>query len=503
MSPIDPATITPGRRALITFTIMLATIVYAVDTTIAVVALPHMQGSMSATTDQIAWVLTSYIVASAIMTPPTGFLAARLGRRRLFATMVGGFTLTSMLCGAATSLEQIVLFRILQGAFGAGLIPLSQAVLLDINPRERHGQAIAMWGLGVMVGPIIGPTLGGYLTEYFSWRWVFYVNLPVGALALAGILAFVPETDRIRRRFDWFGFALLSLAIGSLQMMLDRGESQDWFSSPEIVLEAVMAGLCLYLFLVHMFTADEPFIEPALFRDRNFAAGLVFMTVIGMVLFSSLTLLPTFLQNVLGYPVLDAGFILAPRGFGTGLAMFLVGRLLARFDARWFIFIGLALTAASLWEMSQFTVDVTMQRFILVSIAQGFGLGFVFVPLSTIAFSTMDPRLRSEGTAMFSLLRNIGSSIGISLVVSLLAQNMQRAHAGLAGIMSPFRDTMNAPFLPQTWNWHLPTGVMALNGEIAKQAVMVAYLNDFLMLVVLSLIPMVLLPLMRGTRASA
>ena len=243
----------PVNRTLITVSVMLATIMQALDTTIANVALPHMQGSLSATQDQIAWVLTSYIVAAAIMTPPTGWLAARFGRKRLFLVAVTGFTLVSMLCGAATSLEQLVLFRLLQGAFGAALVPLSQAVLLDSYPRERHGRAMAMWGVGVMVGPILGPTLGGWLTEYYSWRWVFYINLPFGILALLGLLAFVPETERDRSRpFDFFGFALLSLAIGALQLMLDRGETKDWFASTEIIAEAVVAGLCLYLFLVHM-----------------------------------------------------------------------------------------------------------------------------------------------------------------------------------------------------------------------------------------------------------
>jgi EmrB/QacA subfamily drug resistance transporter len=347
-------------RGLITISIMLATVMQALDTTIANVALPHMQGSFSASQDQIAWVLTSYIVAAAIMTPPTGVLAARLGRKRLFLWAVGGFTLSSMLCGAATSLDELIVFRLLQGVFGAGLVPLSQAVLLDTYPRERHGSAMAMWGVGVMVGPILGPTLGGWLTEYYNWRWVFYINVPFGALALLGILTFVPETARDRSRpFDFFGFALLSLAIGALQLMLDRGELKDWFGSAEILSYAAIAGVGLYMFVLHMFTAERPFLDPALFRDRNLVTGLFFIFLVSIVLLATLALLPPFLQDLMGYPVLTTGLVLAPRGIGTMIAMMLVGRLIGRVDARAFIVLGLLLTAQSLWAMAGFTTAIS------------------------------------------------------------------------------------------------------------------------------------------------
>lgn len=483
-------------RGLITISIMLATIMQALDTTIANVALPHMQGAMSATQDQISWVLTSYIVAAAIMTPPTGVLAARLGRKRLFAIMVTGFTISSMLCGAATSLTEMVIFRLLQGVFGAGLVPLSQAVLLDTYPTEKHGSAMAIWGMGVMVGPILGPTLGGYLTEYYNWRWVFYINLPFGILALTGILAFVPETtiDKFRR-FDYFGFALLSLAIGALQLMLDRGESQDWFSSPEIVIECVLAGLFFYMFLVQMFTAARPFIDPGLFKDRNFAVGLVLIFMVGVVLLATMALLPPFLQKLMDFPVLTTGYVIAPRGIGTMIAMVFVGRLIGRTDIRLLILIGIGLTAFSLWEMSGFTTEVAVSTIIWTGVIQGLGLGFIFVPLSTHAFSTLAPHFRNEGTAMFSLMRNIGSSIGISIVFTLLAHNTQVNHAGIAELMTPFRDAMQQPWLPQLWNWHIPSGVIALNGEVTRQAATIAYLNDFtfMMWVMLLSAPMVFL----------
>ena len=335
-----------GHRGAITLCVMLATIMQALDTTIANVALPYMQGALSATQDQINWVLTSYITAAAIMTPVTGFLAARYGRKKLFLAAVVGFTVASVLCGMAQSLPQMVLFRLLQGVFGAPLVPLSQSVLLDSHPKEKHGSAMALWGVGVMVGPILGPTLGGWLTEYYNWRWVFYINLPVGVLTFLGLSAFLAETPVAKGlRLDVFGFAMLSIAIGALQMFLDRGEQLDWFSSREILVEASLCGLAFYLFLAHMFTSEEPFIAPGLFADRNFAVGVMFIFVVGVILLATLALLTPYLQNLKGFPVLDAGILLAPRGIGTMVAMMIVGRLINRFDPRLMVVAGLALTA--------------------------------------------------------------------------------------------------------------------------------------------------------------
>src|SRR5580704_206484 len=297
-----------GNRAAITVCVILATLMQALDTTIANVALPYMQGSVSASQDEIDWVLTSYIVAAAIMTPTTGFLAGRFGLKRLFLVSVGGFTVASMLCGMAQSVTQIALFRVLQGAFGAALVPLSQTVLLNTYPRERQGFAMALFGMGVMVGPVLGPVLGGWLTENYSWRWVFYINLPIGLVALLGMVVFLPDTPRDdKQKLDWFGFGTLSLAIGALQVMLDRGEQKDWFGSGEIWIEAIVAAGAFYLFLVHTFTADKPFVRPALFRDRNFAAGVLFVSVVGLTYYSSMALQPPYLQTLMGYPVVTAG----------------------------------------------------------------------------------------------------------------------------------------------------------------------------------------------------
>lgn len=487
------------RRGLVTVAVMLATIMQALDITIANVSLPHMQGTMGATQDQISWVLTSYIVAAAIFMPLTGFLAARLGRKRVFMGSVAGFTVASMLCGAAQTLPEIVLFRLLQGVFGASLVPLSQAVLLDTYPVERHGSAMAMWGVGVMVGPILGPTLGGWLTEYYSWRWVFYINLPFGLLAWFGIAAFVRETAiDARRRFDLLGFALLSLALGTLQMMLDRGELLDWFASREVVIEAFVAALAFYLFLAHMFTHEHPFIEPGIFRDRNFSVGLAFIFVVGVILLTTMALLPPFLQGLMGYPVLDVGFLLAPRGIGTMVAMFTVGRLSGKVDVRWQILAGLVLTSLSLWEMTRFTTDITAGEVVRTGLTQGLGLGFIFVPLTTITFATLAPRYRNEGAALFSLMRNMGSSIGIAIVMTYLAQRTQGNHAVFAEYVNPFHYPLREAVASGAWDLATPQGLAMANAEVTRQAATLAFLQDFRLMMWVTLAAVPLLLLLRG-----
>lgn len=485
-----------ARRGLVTLSVMLATVMQAVDTTIANVALPHMQGRLGATQDQISWVLTSYIVATAICTPLVGFCSARWGRKNIFLWSVAGFTVASMLCGAAQSLEQIVLFRLLQGVFGASLVPLSQAVLLDTYPRERHGAAMALWGVGVMVGPILGPSLGGLLTEFYDWRWVFYINLPVGLLAWFGLAACVPETPiDTGRRFDWLGFTLLSLSLGALQMMLDRGESLDWFASREIVVEAALAALAFYLFVAHMFTAEHPFIEPGLFRDRNFSVGLLFIFIIGVMLLATMALMPPFMQHLMGYPVLDVGLLLVPRGVGTMVAMLLVGRLAGRVDVRGLLLLGLLLTALSLWEMARFTTEAPAWALVHTGFTQGLGLGFIFVPLSTVTFASLAPRYRNEGTALFSLARNIGSSIGISVVITVLAQRTQVNHAAYAEFITPFSLGLARAVEAGGLDLSTPQGLSTLDAQVTRQALTLAYLQDFrlMMWVTLAAMPLILL----------
>lgn len=480
-------------RGLIAISIMLATIMQVLDTTIANVALPHMQGNLSATQDQITWVLTSYIVASAIMTLPTGWLAGRYGNRRVFLVSTAGFTVTSALCGMATSIEAMVLFRILQGCFGAALVPLAQATLLDINPREKHGSAMALWGVGVMIGPILGPTLGGYLTEYYSWRWVFLINLPLGIITFAGLFFFMPDSKRSDRPFDAFGFFTLMLLIGSLQLILDRGETVEWFDSREILFYCAIVASALWMYGVHAKMSKNPFLSPALFRDRNLVTSLVFIFFVGIILLATMALLPPYMQNLMGYPVLDVGTLMAPRGMGTMVAMMIVGRLANRVDPRVLILTGLSLTAFSLYEMSLFSTYVPPRLIIGTGVVQGFGLGFIFVPLSTVAYATLEPQYRAEAAGFFSLIRNMGSSIGISMVMTVLSRNIQINHAYLSEFITPFSTRVSLNQVPGALEQQAGSVLQMLDAEVSRQAATIAYVNDFrlMMWIVIAAAPLV------------
>ncbi|HEX3952718.1 MAG TPA: DHA2 family efflux MFS transporter permease subunit [Stellaceae bacterium] len=486
------------NRLAVTASIMLATFMQGVDTTIANVALPHMQGGLSASQDQIAWVVTSYIVAAAIMTPLTGWLAGRFGIKYVFLISVIGFTITSAMCGAATSLAQLVIYRLLQGICGAALVPLSQSVLLQINPPERHAKAMAVWGMGVILGPIIGPALGGWLTDSYNWRWVFYINLPAGLLAGTGIAIFIHETRHgHRERFDLFGFMTLSLAIGALQMMLDRGELKDWFGSIEIWVEAIIASLGFYLFIVHTATAtDRSFLNRELLKDPNCVCGTLLMFLIGIPLYGTMTLLPTMLQDLMNYPVVTTGLVTAPRGVGTMAAMFLVTRLIGRVDIRLVILSGLLITAVAMWQMTQFSLYMGMGPIVISGLLQGFGLGFVFTPLSTITFSTLPRNILTQGTAIFSLMRNVGGSIGISAVVALLAENTQVVHSRLVENLRP-DNPLIGPYLGPGYSLSKAPGIAALNAEATRQAAMVAYLDDFKLMMIIIFVAAPLLLLLR------
>jgi DHA2 family multidrug resistance protein len=484
---------------------MLATFMQGVDTTIANVALPHMQGSFSCSQDQIAWVVTSYIVAAAIMTPLTGWLAARFGIKYIFLFSVIGFTIASALCGAATSLMQLVAYRLLQGVCGAALVPLSQSVLLRINPPERHTKAMAIWGMGVILGPIIGPALGGWLTDDYSWRWVFYINLPAGLLAATGIMVFIHDTRGSQTEgFDWFGFATLSLAVGAVQLMLDRGELKDWFGSTEIWVEAIVAALCLYLFIVHTATAGErSFLNRALLRDSNCIAGTFLMFLIGMPLYGTMTLLPTMMQSLMNYPVVTAGLVTAPRGIGTMIGMILVTRLAGKVDVRLIILTGMILTALGLWQMTGFSLQMGMGPFITTGLLQGFGLGFVFTQLSVVTFSTLPRNVLTQGTTIFSLMRNIGGSVGISIVEALLVQNTQIVHSTLAEHVRPDNPLAQAAARAVPYSLTEVHGIAALNAEVTRQAQMIAYIDNFHLMLVVMLVAAPFLLLLRRPRRAA
>ncbi len=484
-----------GHRTAITLCVILATLMQALDTTIANVALPYMQGTVSASQEQIAWVLTSYIVAAAIMTPPTGFLAGKFGIKRLFLVSIGGFTVASMLCGMAQTLTQIVLFRVMQGAFGAALVPLSQSVLFAVYPRERQGFAMALFGVGVMIGPVLGPVLGGWLTEYYSWRWVFYINLPIGILDFIGIWFFLPESPRNPvEKLDWFGFGTLSLTLGALQIMLDRGQQKDWFSSGEIIVEAVVAASAFYLFIVHTFTTEKPFVKPSMFRDRNFSAGMLFIVIIGLTYYASMALQPPYLQGLMNYPVVSSGLIMGPRGVGTMISMLIVGRLVGRTDMRILLAIGLSLTAWSFYAMTGWTPDVSAQSIIVVTMVQGFGLGFLFVPLSAATLSTLPLQERTEGAGLYSLFRNIGSSIGISVMNALLIRNTQINHAEIAQHVTALNRALDNPNVARFWSPFTAAGRAALDAVITQQAQIIAYVDDYklLMIATLAVLPLLI-----------
>jgi len=481
------------RRTVITVSIMMASIMQVLDTTIANVALPHIQGSLSTTQDQIAWVLTSYIVASAIMTPLAGWLAGRVGRKRVLLVSIAGFTLSSMLCGLAQSLPELVFARLLQGACGAAVVPMGQAVMLDINPPERQMRAMSIWSMAITIGPIAGPALGGWLTENYNWRWVFYINVPFGVLSFMGILGAMDETKIKRSQFDFLGFAALSLAVGALQITLDRGQLKDWFNSTEICIEAAVTVSALYLFIVHMLTTRKTrFLEPALFKDRNCMAGCVFVFTVGLILYSTLALLPPLLQGLMGYPVITTGLVTAPRGFGSLAAMLLIGRIAHRIDMRLIIGIGFGFAALSAWQMTRFNLQMDAGTVMWSGIAQGIGSGLVSVPLAGVAFATLSPSLRNEGAALFSLFRNLGSSVGISVVEALLTRNTEIVHASLVGHLTPYSAIVRE---------QVPQGIAnmrqlaVLNAQVTQQAAMVAYDDNFklMMWLALAAIPAVLL----------
>jgi DHA2 family multidrug resistance protein len=487
----------PGlRRNMVTICAMTATIMQALDTTIANVALPYMQGTLSASQDQINWILTSYICAAAIMTAPVGWIANRFGRKRIFILCSGGFTLASVMCGLAQDINQMVLFRLLQGVFGAALVPLSQAVMLDAYALHERAKAMSIWGMGVMMGPIMGPSLGAWLTETYSWHWVFFVNLPFGIFTVLGLLIFMDETKKnFELRFDWFGFLALSVAIGSLQIALDRGEQLGWLESNEILAEFIVSGFGFYYFLAHSFTTTKPFIQFAIFKDTNFLSGCVFMAVMGLVLYSTMALASPYLQNVIGYPIITAGGLLASRGCGTFVAMMLVGRLMRHIEARTLIISGLGLTGLSLYYMTGWTDQTGVREIVIISILQGFGFGLVFVPLSTVAFLTLPNHLRTDGTSMLTLMRNVASSIGISIVIAQLTEGGRRDYAILSEHINPFNQAMQMPNVAGMINMNSDLGRALADAMVTLQAQIIAFSQDYqlVMLFILGSIPLAIM----------
>ena len=499
-----PTSMPPGlRRAMVTICSMTATIMQALDTTIANVALPYMQGSLSASQDQINWVLTSYIVAAAIMTAPVGWITSRFGRKRIFIVCAAGFTLASVLCGLAQDITQMVLARLLQGVFGAALVPLSQSVMLDAYTLHERAKAMSLWGAGVMMGPIMGPSLGAWLTEAYSWHWVFFVNLPFGIFTVLGLMIFTEETPRdTGLRFDWFGFAALAIAIGAVQLALDRVEQLGWLESNEILAEFIIAAAGFYYFLAHSLTASHPFIRFALFKDRNFITGCIFMAVMGLVLFSTMALASPFLQNVIGYPVVTAGILLASRGVGTLISFMMVSRLMQHFEARTLIASGLSITCISLWFMSGWTDQTGVVEIAVVSIVQGYSFGLVFSPLSTAAFLTLPNHLRTDGTAMLTLMRNVASSVGIAIVIGQLTGGTRRTHAMLVEHINPFNHALQMPGVRGVIDLSTDAGKAMMERIVNLQAQIISFSRDELLILVFILCTLPLALMISSTRVA-
>ena len=483
------------NRIPITGALMLATLMNTLDSTIANVALPHIQGSVSAAQDQVTWVLTSYILATAIMTPLSGWLSEKIGRKRMFMYSIAGFTLASILCGTATSLPQIVFYRLLQGIAGASMMPLSQAVMLDIFPPRMVPRVMSLWSAAVILGPIAGPTLGGWLTETLSWRWVFYINVPIGILAFLGVYTFMARDDGGRERpFDFVGFGGLAVFIGAFQLMVDRGPGQDWFDSREILIEAALMAAGLWVFMTQTLTAKHPFFHRDLAKDGNYLGSVVFGFFVGVLLFSTNALVPLLTQNLLGYSALQSGWISVPRGVGSLIAFLAVPFLIVQIGARTTLFIGILLSVLGLWQMSLFELSMTSQPIMVAGFVQGVGTGLMFAPLSTLGYATLHPSHRTEGTVVSTMARALGSSLGISVIQAILTNDTVLARSRLAQTVA-IGDPVVAAALPPMLDPAAAGGLQVLNAEIGRRAAMIGYDNVFswMALAMILLLPLLLL----------
>ncbi len=498
--PTDDIALLPvGNSLLLTIGIMTASLLQILDSTIANVAIPHMQSSLGSTPETINWVLTSYIIAMAICMPITGWLADRIGSRRLFIASVAAFVVSSMLCGMAQNLTQMVFFRALQGATGAFISPLSQTAMIDTNKPSRQPQMMALWGMGIMIGPILGPILGGWLTENWNWRWVFYVNVPLGAISLAILITSLPSRPIARRRFDLFGFAMVAIALSSIQLLLDRGNHIDWFDSGETWIYVVIAVAATWVGAIHLSSASQPLFNRKLFADRNFIVALFIMVVVGVVMFATMALLPPMLQRLFNYSVIGTGMALMPRGIGTLISMQLAGLMIRRgVDGRVLIGAGFAIAGFSLWEMASWSLAVDNTHVMTSGFVQGIGMGLVFIPLNSSAFATLAPLLRTEGSSLLNLMRSIGASVGISIVTALLGQNLQRSHADLAShVTASITDAIDFSTVDRFQQLGI-TVLSAIDVEVNRQAAMIAYIDNFYLMMWLSLAAIPLTLLMRA-----
>jgi DHA2 family multidrug resistance protein len=468
------------NRVLTSIAVMSATIMQVLDTTIINVALPNMAGQLDATPDNIGWVLTSYLIASAIFMPLTGYFTDRLGQKNYLLISISGFVLASVLCGMATSLASMVAFRFLQGIFGAALVPLSQSIMLQTFPPEQRGKAMAIWAMGVMVAPILGPTLGGWLTEFMSWRWTFYINLPVGIISFFLAARHVPDTVIKQRDMDWMGFISLAVGIGALQLVLDRGNQDDWFSSSMLIVAGGIALASFIFFIVHNLTGDHhALFDLRIFTDRNFLIANFIMIAIGVGFFGGMVLQSMYIQNFLGYPTFDAGLLMAPRGLASFFVMIFVGKFSGKIPPRNLIFVGICASIAGNFIMTTFTADVGVGQLILPLILQGIGMGLIFVPVSTIAFTTLPKDIATEAAGIYSLLRAVGSALGISLLATYFSRSAQQNWSSLRGSIDPFNPAVSAYLAPLHLSNNDPQGLGILAQAVIKQSYNAAYIESF------------------------
>jgi DHA2 family multidrug resistance protein len=512
MSPPDPGG-PSANRWLIAIAVMSSAIMEVLDTSVVNVSLPHIAGSMSASVDEATWVLTSYLIANAVILPISGWLANLIGRKRLLLTVVSGFTISSVLCGLAPSLGALIFFRVLQGTTGGGLQPLSQAVLLEEFPPEERGEAMALWGMGIVAAPILGPTLGGWITDTYSWRWVFYINVPIGIFSLLMISRFLYDPPHIRRgtlRVDLWGLGMLAVGMAALQIMLDKGQEEDWFASHFIVALAVIAAVMLTIFVIRELYTPQPIVRFRLLKYRNFAAGIVLITILGFVLYGSLVLLPLFMQTLLGWTAVTAGIWTSPRGIATALCMPLVGYLLGKgWDARGMLIFGFVVASMAFFGYSHMSLESGTWDILTYQINQGAGMAFIFVPLTV---ATMDPIPKAEtgyATSLYSVMRNIGSSVGISFVTTWVARRSQFHQSILVAHVTPY-DLRSQEFLGQVrgfffhrgfdWSTAGHGGLGILYAMLQKQAALISFVEVFRVMGFLFLATVPLALLMRKAR---
>jgi DHA2 family multidrug resistance protein len=499
------------RKWTITGAVMLVTVMQVLDVTVTNVALPHIQGSLSAAVDEVSWVLTSYLAANAIILPATGWLAGAIGRKRLFLGCTILFTAASMLCGIAPNIETLLIARMLQGIGGGPLMPLSQAIMWEIFPLRQRGTAMAAWGVGIMMAPIFGPTLGGWISDNWSWRWIFYINLPIGIVGLlvSAAVLFDPWYLKKPGRIDAAGLVLMALGFLSLQLVLDQGERHEWFDSTLIVVLAIVAVLTLLAFVLREITADEPILDLTIYADRNFAAGSIIMLTVMIGFFSSMVLLALFTQKVLGYDAWTSGLVLAPGGVGNLLSLVIAGRLITRLDQRWLLALGCLLNAYSTYEMSTITLTADYWALAWPRLVQGVGVGFIFVPLNTVALATVPRERMGNATALLNVVRNLGGAIGVALLTTLLARRAQTHQATLAGHIDVWDPETSVRL--KTWAAHFVAqgtdtftaerrAVSALYGEVTRQAQLLAFADDFWMLFLLFCGTLLLLPMLQRVR---